>query len=51
MSPVEEARQAGREACEAGIDFKDIPAKYTKYTSYRKAWEQGYQAQAEEMGA
>lgn len=51
LSPVDEARQAGREACEAGIDFKDIPAKYTKYTSYKKAWEQGYQAQAEEMGA
>jgi len=51
MSPVEEARQAGREACEAGIDFKDIPAKYTKYTSYRKAWEQGYQDFAAEAGA
>lgn len=51
LSPVEEARQAGREACEAGIDFKDIPAKYTKYTSYKKAWEQGYQDFAAEAGA
>ena len=51
VSPVEEARKAGREACEAGIDFKDIPAKYTKYTSYRKAWEQGYQEFAAEAGA
>ena len=50
-SPVEEARQAGRDACEAGVDFKDIPERFRNHAHKRKAWQDGYQRKAEEMGA
>lgn len=49
--PVAQARSDGRAACEAGVDFKDIPAKYKRYTSLKQAWEQGYQEFAAEAGA
>lgn len=51
FSPMEEARQAGRGACEAGVDFKDVPEKYRVNAYWRKAWKEGYQERAEEMGA
>lgn len=51
LSPIEEARQAGRDACEAGVDFKDIPERFRNHAHKRKAWQDGYQRKAEEMGA
>lgn len=51
LSPMEEAREAGRAACEAGVDFKDIPEKYQVNAYWRKAWKEGFQEYAAEAGA
>jgi hypothetical protein len=51
LSPMEEARQAGRAACEAGVDFKDIPEQYRVNAYWRKAWKEGFQEYAAEAGA
>lgn len=48
---IEEAREAGRLACEAGVEFKDIPEKYRNHAYRRNAWKDGYQAFAAEAGA
>lgn len=48
---IEEARQAGRAACEAGVDFKDIPEKFRVNAYWRKAWKEGFQEFAAEAGA
>lgn len=47
----QEAYEAGRDACEAGVDFKDVPEKYRNHAFQRKAWKDGYQAFAAEAGA
>jgi recombination protein RecT len=47
----QEAWEAGRSACENGVDFKDIPEKYRNHAFQRKAWKDGYQAFAAEAGA
>jgi recombination protein RecT len=47
----QEAYEQGRAACEAGVDFKDIPEKYRNHAFQRKAWKDGYQAFAAEAGA
>jgi phage recombination protein Bet len=51
IDPIAEAHEAGRAACEAGIAFEDIPAKFRDHAYWRKAYRDGYQAQAQEMGA
>jgi recombination protein RecT len=51
LSPMEEAREAGRAACEAGVDFKDIPEKFRVNAYWRKAWKEGFQEFAAEAGA
>jgi hypothetical protein len=47
----QEAWEAGRAACENGVDFKDIPEKYRNHAYQRKAWKDGYQEFAAEAGA
>jgi hypothetical protein len=47
----QEAYEAGRAACENGVDFKDIPEKYRNHAYQRKAWKDGYQEFAAEAGA
>jgi hypothetical protein len=51
LSPMEEAREAGRAACEAGVDFKDIPERFRVNAYWRKAWKEGFQEFAAEAGA
>lgn len=48
--PLEEVRQAGRKACQAGLPFESVPRKYA-YLTTRPAWEEGYQAEAKIMEA
>ncbi len=46
---AKEAHQAGRDACDAGVDIGDVPGEYTRYGSWKKAWQDGYQQRGREI--
>jgi recombination protein RecT len=49
--PIEDARQAGREAVRAGVAFEAVPKKFARYVSWAEAWREGYQEEGEKMEA
>lgn len=49
--PIDEARQAGRDACDASTDYNAVPAAFNRYVGLRKAWKAGYEERARELEA
>lgn len=51
LSPVDEAREAGRKAARASVSYDAIPKKYARYGDYAAAWQEGHAAEGERMEA
>lgn len=51
LSPVDEARQAGRHAARKGISYEAVPKKYARYRDWASAWQEGHAAEGERMEA